>query len=173
MNFTQSYIYKKKAPENPEVQKKTHKKRTYLYPVFLILFILITLFLFIFGENGLYSHKRKLQVISNLTKENHHLGDKLQTLKENVKNLRLGQAAALEKEARYSSYKKSDEKLIKLYHQGWIETLSRIYEKRYDPKDEIRTLDESFLDGHKTIIAVLICLALATLMTSILTRKKT
>lgn len=163
---------KKHRDSSKQNNDKPRQTGHYLYPVFLILFILTTLFLFIFGSNGFYSHKRKLELVARLKIDNAILQQKLDSVRQNLDNIHDKQHVAIEMEARKASYKKPGDILIKLYHNDWIERVGRNQEKNIRQMIENPSVDNDFIDEHKGILALMICAFLATILTFILSKKK-
>jgi len=163
---------KRKRPQHKPVTQQDNKSGHYLYPLFLILFIIISMFFFIFGENGFYSHERKTHEIKRLKQNITALKARLGSLKTKLTGIKTLKAEAVEQEARLAYLKKPGDMIIKLNHSEWIENTSKEYEKVYLDSKIVSPTDERFIDHHKSIIGFIICLSLAIILTSILTRRK-
>ncbi|MDH4127794.1 MAG: septum formation initiator family protein [Spirochaetota bacterium] len=142
--------------------------RLYFYPIFLIIFILFTLYSFIFGENGFYSHKKKVETISLVEKKNQIISSKISALKNKVSNIKSQNPFTIEREARLIPLKKSGDIIIKLYHKKWIEDLGNKLETQNKPNTADDNTQESFLGHYKVVIGILISLLIAFILTFIL-----
>jgi len=163
---------RRRATAPQSLNENKHKTGHYLYPLFLILFIIISMFLFIFGDNGFYSHQRKIEEINRLKKETRAVKSRLQELNNKLAGIKSRKTEDVEREARLSHLKKPGDILIKLYHSEWIENKGKEYEKAL-LKQKVKIDSEySFIDHYKTIIGFLICLGLATIITVIHSRKQ-
>ncbi len=143
-------------------------KLEYFYPILLMIFTLIFLYFFIFGDNGYYAHKKKLNDLYNLKKANKKLYSKISYYKKRIKNLKRMNMTTLEEEARQIPLKKKGEYIVKLYDKEWIKNLVLSYERQMNK--ELRTSKElnSFTFKYKMIFVLSISLLLAFILTFIL-----
>ncbi len=145
------------------------KSRT-LYPLLIILFIFATLYFFIFGDNGFYSHKNKMKIITRLEKENHRITEKIALLQEKNKGLKDMNPQYIEREARRIPLKKRGDVIIKLHHNSWIEELGKKYQRQYHKGLKPPPTKLSFIDHYKVLIAITVSLLIALLVTLLLPR---
>ncbi len=141
-----------------------------IYPLLIILFIFSTLYFFIFGENGFYSHKSKIQVITRLEEENHRIMEKITLLEEKNKGLKDMNPQDIEREARRIPLKKRGDVIIKLYHNNWINELGKKYQRQYYKGFKPPPIKSGFINQYKMLITITVSLLIALLVTLLLPR---
>lgn len=142
-------------------------KKKFLFPFFLITFILFTLFQFFFGENGFYNHKEKIKIIRELEKENFQITKDISLLNSKIKKLREKDTTEIQKVMRQQSYRYPGESIIKVYHNQWLKEYAHFLEKRFD-KQTLNESKNSFFEQYKFIIGLFISLILSFFLSNLL-----
>ncbi len=165
MKFGATLMKTTETPSKNSVNYQISKR--YLFPIFLILFILITLYSFIFGGNGFFSHREKLQSIAFLEKENKMIKRKVRRCQKKIVSLQDHDSLAIEKEARNYSLIKRGDIVIKLANKKLLEQIGDNVQKRSE--FEAMSKESVSLVGHyKMIIGIIVSLVIAFLFTIIL-----
>ncbi len=154
--------------------RKRHKSQRdrpiggFVYPLFVIIFIFATLYFFILGDNGFYSHKSKFQSITLLEEGNHKLKGKIFDLQVKNNGLKTLNPQDVEREARRIPLKKRGDVIIRLYYSNWISELGEKYKSQYHKGFKPPPIQLSFIDQYKMLIAVTVSLLIALLVTLLL-----
>ena len=162
-------VYSKRK-RKPALSKNLLDKRL-IYPLFLISFIIFTLYLFFLGENGFYSHKIKLELINVTKKENMKLSHDIIRLKKWITQLEKNHPTIIEKEGRKIPLKKRGDIIIKLYHSTFLEEMAKSFENKYSD-NPIESESEGFFHEYKIMITIMLTLLIAYLLTLFFPFKK-
>lgn len=142
-------------------------KKKFLFPFFLIAFVIFTLFQFFFGENGYYNHKEKIKIISELKKENFQITKDITELNDKIKKLAAKDNLEIEKAMRSESYLYPGDTIIKVYHQSWLNEYARLLEKRFEKK-QFEESKSSFFEKYKFLIGLFVSVILSFILSNLL-----
>ncbi len=137
-----------------------------------MIFTLFTLYLFIFGNNGFYSHKKKLDIIAVLEEDNLLLNNKIQKLAQKIKGIKDLDPLSIEYEARKIPLKKSGDVIFIIHNSEWLKDMAQKLENDYQDKIHHPREEKGFLDQYKIVIGFMISLLISLVLTVILPRNQ-